>query len=628
MFEPAMIGFPQKIAKLAAWPRAVWNAAWKLYRGTVTWPSVSTRDPQAVAWKETLEDVIAELDLLNRNTESYFLEIGAKLSEFIGAVSKISTELTALVDLISGGRELNTSKALAQALDSFVAMRTRYADRNGRLAGLLREVASFRKALTGFEQTVVTFQIIGVLTRIESTELGAVGSGFTNLAEELESMAGQVQAKIDIALKIGERLIPPIESAMRNIAAIEEQQVYDLSEALGSLSSFRDIQDRARDSSVRLGLQFDIISAAFKKLIVSIQFHDITRQQVEHVIEVLRRVGSEYNDAVGANSNARRSVASVLELQSAQLAHAADKFAESVASVAQNLNEIASHIGALAGESRTLSGASANQKDTFFLQMEHGCIVILGHVRRLTEADAATRVTNSGLGGTIEQMGGAIEEIRIAEVEMHRMAVNAGVHASQIGVPGNALSVLAGAMQERAFESSERSERLLEGLSSISAATVRAAEQNCGPAFTGGSADNNACLSTMLTAVAELHASGERSTLHIAEIIASGARLREDISATRDGFSVGVLFKEAVGRARERLRQIRKENQFGLPPGGEPSDLALLDIAQHYSMQSEHDVHASATGATAEPGIAVLDEQAESSPPKNSEELGENVEFF
>jgi hypothetical protein len=132
----------------------------------------------------------------------------------------------------------------------------------------------------------------------------------------------------------------------------------------------------------------------------------------------------------------------------------------------------------------------------------------------------------------------------------------------------------------------------------------------------------------MLTAVAELHASGERSTLHIAEIIASGARLREDISATRDGFSVGVLFKEAVGRARERLRQIRKENQFGLPPGGEPSDLALLDIAQHYSMQSEHDVHASATGATAEPGIAVLDEQAESSPPKNSEELGENVEFF
>ncbi len=49
-----------------------------------------------------LARVIADLDLLNRNTEADFLKIGGKLGEFIETVNLISGRLTALVEMISG----------------------------------------------------------------------------------------------------------------------------------------------------------------------------------------------------------------------------------------------------------------------------------------------------------------------------------------------------------------------------------------------------------------------------------------------------------------------------------------------------------------------------------------------
>jgi hypothetical protein len=579
-------------AQLAAWLRAAWNAGLKLPRVRAMLrrkPAVS--DSEARAWNETLGQVIADLDLLNRNTEQDFLRIGGKLGEFIEAVSLISSQLTGLVNLISGGEGFNTSQALANALECFLEMRTRYAERNGGLAGMRQEAARFRETLTGFQKTVVAFQVIGVLTQIETARLGSAGADFSHLAGDVKLLAGQVQAKVESALEIGELLIPPIESAIQNIAAFEQDQMKDLAGALASLAAFREIQNRARDSSIRLGARFEVISAAFKKLIVSIQFHDITRQQVEHVIEVLRRISSEWERENGCG---RRGFASVLALQSAQLADAAERFAASVASVANNLDDIATQIVEAAAESRSLSGSSEDQRNTFFLQMEHGCIAILGDLRHLKDADSATLITSSGLHQTIARMRGSIEDIQATEIQMHRMALNASIRASDIGAPGDALGFLAGSMLDGASESRQRSESLQEALGSMSEATLRLAGQN-GTDVADRSARHDAVLSGVVTAVAGLHSSGERSIVQIAAIIAAGTQLRESLSATRDGFSVGGAFDEAVSRARGMLKEIapkeiEEKTQSGLSHDAETPEVGMADFAMHYTMQSELDV--------------------------------------
>lgn len=116
---------------------------------------------------------------------------------------------------------------------------------------------------------------------------------------------------------------------------------------------------------------------AFKKLIVSMQFHDITRQQVEHVIGVLRCICSESAREDGGISRGPGGTAAVLALQASQLADAGEKFAASVASVAHNLDDIAAHVLEMADQSRALSGLSEDEKNSFFLQMERGFTAIL-----------------------------------------------------------------------------------------------------------------------------------------------------------------------------------------------------------------------------------------------------------
>jgi len=350
---------------------------------------------------------------------------------------------------------------------------------------------------------------------------------------------------------------------------------------------------------------------------------------VEHVIEVLRRLCAESAGSAGGPSRDPRGGARVLALQSLQLADAGEKFAASAASVAGNLDDIAARVLEMAAESQTLSGSSAEEKDAFFLQMERGCTFVMDSLSHCASAEAAARLTSGGLAGSIDRMRGSIEEIRTMEIEMQRIALNASIRAAHIGVSGDALGVLAGSMQVQASECGERSESLGASLGSMSQSATRLSGQGGQvPDGDGGSRQSGQSqggLEEMRSGVAEMQSSSERSFAQIAEIVACGARLREDLSATRQGFAVGALFAAAVSRARGMLQEVGERNPSHQPPDGSPASAdGLHDFATHYTMQSELDVHEVHQGLTL--GAAPAEQPDVLS--AEAGELGENVEFF
>jgi hypothetical protein len=373
----------------------------------------------------------------------------------------------------------------------------------------------------------------------------------------------------------------------------------------------------------------DLLNRNTEQDFLTIQFHDLTRQQVEHVIEVLRRLCAESAGSVGGRACDPRAAAGILALQSLQLAHAGEKFAASAASVAGNLDDIATRVVEMAAESQTLSGSSVEKKNAFFLQMERGCTFALESLSHCASAEAVARLTSGGLAGSIDRMRGSIEEIRTKEIEMQRIALNASIRAAHIGVSGDALGVLAGSMQVQPSACGERSKSLGAALGSMSQSATRLSGQSGqGPDGEGGSQESGkpqGSLEAMRSGVRELHSSSERSFAQIAEIIACGARLREDLSTTRQGLAVGALFEAAVSRACGMLQEIGERNPSALPLDGSPSpDLGLDDFATDYTMQSELDVHDEHQGFT----TAAPAGQPEAPLSTEAGELGENVEFF
>lgn len=570
---------------------------------------------------ELLGQVIADLDLLNRDTEQDFMRIGGKLAEFMQAVSGISSELTALGNSEHGER---ASQALTHALAWSTDMKAAVGNSGGGLAEMRKEVGQLKRALSGFQDTVSTFHTLALLTRIETARIGSAGADFRSVAEDIGSLAGKVQSRVESALAITDSLVPPIECAMREISILEAGQARDLpaliSKSSASLSSFRDIREKAHESSVRLGSQYGAISDSFKKMIVSIQFHDITRQQVEHVTEVLRRLCSETGGEDGSTPRHPRGMATVLELQSAQLADAGEKFAASVLSVEQNLEGIAAQVRQMAHESRALAGLSEDGKGSLFLPMEHDCGAILSSLVHTSNADAATRVARKGLEDTIVQMRGPIQEIQQIELQMRKVALNARISAFHLGSTGSALDVIAGSVQQLASECRTRSELL----GSMSEAATRS-RWECEPDSADGSIGGDGTMEELRLAVEELHSSAEQSFALIFQIVGSGDSLADDLAATRESLSVGALFAEAVRCAQSSMMEIGEKARSSSPLGeSDEPEPGLADFLSHYTMQAELDVHQGVTRAVT--GAAPVEEQH--SPPGEVDELGDNIEFF
>jgi hypothetical protein len=612
-------GVPPFRARLSAWLRAA------LQVGAIGREKAAAGDPEGSPWASTLGQVIADLDSLNHNTEQDFLRTGEKLGEFIKAVDLISFDLKALASLISGEHGLRASQALTSAFDHSREMAARVEEDNALLSSMRQEARLLKQNLSGFEGTVSTFRTLGVLTRIETARIGSSGADFGNLADDVKLLAADVRTKVETALPAAALLIPAVESAMQNVAALEEGQTSVISQVLANLSSFRDIEKQVYDASARLGDQYNAISDAFKKLIVSVQFHDITRQQVEHVIDVLRGLLSDSGGASGI-SHSQHDTAAVVALQSMQLADAGAKFADSAASVVRNMDEIVKHVLEMAEEARALAGLSADETTSFSLQMEGTCTAILASLSICATAQATIGVTSGNLALIVGRTREPIDDIQSIGIRMHRMAMNARIRAAHLGAAGEVLGVLAASMQELASECSDRTTSLSEALGSMSVAATRIAWQG-GPASDSQPGSPDGFLQGMRLAVAELHSSSERSFAQIAQIIARGARLSEDVSATRSGFCVDALFAETISRSRRMLKEIEEANQSSLTHDqAEARERDLADFARHYTMQAERDVHEGVTKAVV--GAAPVAVLAEQSPPKEAEEMGENVEFF
>jgi len=587
---------------------------------------VAAKDAESNTWRNTLGQLIADLELLNRDTERDFITIGRKLSEFIEAADLISSELTGLADMMSAEQGLRASRAMTCILDRFTKIKARAEAGNGLLGGMLREAGQVKQTLSALRGTVTILTTLGVLTQIETARLGSGGADFGPLADDVKSMSGSVQEGVENALHTASQLIPRVETALASAKALEQRQANDLpsmiSGVLAHVAAFGDIQKRAHDSSVRMRSTSGAISDAFKKLIVSLQVHDITRQQVEHAIEILRRIRSDSAGQEGSLAPNPRSRATVLALQSSQLADAGDKFAASVGLIQQSLDDIAAHVLEMAEESRTLSGFSEAEKNSFFLQMEQACSTILTKLGNCANAETANEATHTGLAETFGHMRGAIGKIQQVDVQMKRLALNASIRAAHIGGSGDALAVLAGTMQQLASESERRSESLIQSLDSMSQASATLSVRCT-------SSKSSHCQAAMRAAVAELHSSNQRSFAGITQLVVRATRLREDLSATREGFSIGPVFAHSVRHAREMLDEIARQQQPDFSPlDSESSERALDDFARHYTMQAERDVHAGATRKMAQPALAAVQSERSEVPPKAVQIGEENVEFF
>lgn len=576
----------------------------RIYTALRSWSRPSTwrlaRKPSGGASPATIARIVAELEELNGATERDFLAIGEKLLGFRSAARRVAADILALTDLISGVHGRNASLALARMLEHSESL-DRGVERSAHALGQVSDLSKrVRLSFSGLRSSVSVFRTLCTLTRIETSRLGDTGEDFGDLASEVIPLSEAVQSSGEQVLAASAILDQGAQLAAECGSSLRARQLTELPALIAivvdGLKSFEEKRQRAVELSARQAALYEGLSHAIENVVTSLQFHDITRQQVEHIVEALQQLRCGQPDT------------RVLALQSAQLASVAHTFASSIARIETDLEDFAARVQQMADATGALMGISAGDRDSFFLQMEAHFTGILRMLDGCSSTESEMNSTAANLRITIAGMRESVMQIRKIEAGIQRISINATLRATHIGAGGDPLNVIAAAMLRLAGDSNVNTENVASALDQMVEAACCASS---------GSSDTGTWMDEIRGAVAELRSSSESSSNRLNEIASLAAQLATDIGSLRNGFSAGPLFAQVVNRARLDLDVLAAQ-------AGQAFEIVDLEnLAARYTMQAERDVHESVL-----PGSQYVSATPLQGTGLEDGDLGQNVELF
>jgi len=565
-----------------------------------------------------VDRVIQDLVALNQATERDFLAVGGQLIAMRSSAREIAADMAAVSELIAGEQGRSASQALTRLLEHSRDIDARM-EQSGQALARVRDLGiRLRQAFSGLGNLVALFRNLCTLTQIETARLVGAGADLGHLAGQIRPLSEKIELSGQGVLAASLGLSQAVEAAIRKGANLRAAELIEMpvliSGALEGLQAFEQQRVLALQASSRQASEYAAISEAIDELVGSIQLHDITRQQVEHVVEALRQLRSQWSRPAPENSGLLDTRSTVI-LQRSQLGHAAQLFAQSVERIERALESIAGRLQHASDAVKAVIGAS--ERDSFFLKMETQFAAILRILGTCAAAETETESTIAALAETIGRMSAAVAEIRGTEIQIQRISTNATIRAIHIGSAGVALNKIAEVMQRLALESNASTEGAAGALGGLSDLAAGASGREQAEA-----AAQNPLTEEMRRALAGLHSSGQSSAGRAAHIGQLSAQLAEEIQALRAGISAGRLFAKVAERAMSELESIAEEAG---PAHDRHRTREHLDrLAETYTMQRQREVHAAVVGLGADAAAVPVKPLAAAA----TSDLGDNVDLF
>ena len=163
--------------------------------------------------------------------------------------------------------------------------------------GILYQTKSIEEIVATTTDITENSRVLSINATIEAARAGEHGRGFAVVAGEFKQMTERSEkatAEIEETVRMISQLIASVQTE------IEESK--DISRRLGeetkshgreSLDKIDAMLDGAKQDLQKLSEQAESFAQDIKSIIVSIQFQDITRQRIEHVIEPLKEFASD-----------------------------------------------------------------------------------------------------------------------------------------------------------------------------------------------------------------------------------------------------------------------------------------------------------------------------------------------
>ena len=591
------------------------------------------------SWQEILAPAINDLQLMAGATEDEFLHIGSQLQSFYQRSVDISRMAGQLLEIVSGERLQILIERLQQMMSDMEQYLSGARSRSGDSFTTLNQVQSLLEQLTapleGFHKMYKTLRMLSISTKIESSRLGELGGGFVNLAMDVEKLSHQVNEKSATILNHRKLLSATISSNLKSVLTSEASQDVEvrgaLSKTASSLQEMIDVTHRCAGLGSLISEVSADVSSNISEVVSSQQAHDITRQQVEHVVEALEKLYADVAEAEKGTAHDEQSrmlvikSGDVCELQEAQLRFATSELYAAVCTIVENLRDVARKQASMAHETLSVAGVADSGGGSFVEDLKQGMSSINSVLVGCARSDRDITTTMQDVAATVQQITGFVEDIEFIGSEIDLIALNSQIKAAHTGQEGAALGVLAEAIKRLSDEAVRQTEAVTATLTVIHTTTEHLSTE-----VDTVEAESGALIAIMENDLSEIiqtlgMMSDDLFTL-LAGLVENVRSLTTDVGQATAGIDVHERIKSMTAGVLGGLERI-VEQARRIEPASSQFKQNLRHMEERYTMESERHIHEAI--ARKRGGLHVVGAQVEARPSAESNsEFGDNFDLF
>jgi methyl-accepting chemotaxis protein len=573
---------------------------------------ISSDETSLVATNPSLEDVSAQLQEMERrlhnilaDKEEDFLQLGSNLMDFSSRSREITSEVSSLAELASGeeitGR-INDLQAFMGTVSSLCQTMTDGAT----LEDLSRIIASLNKLKELFQEfarVIKALRMLGISTRIESARLGEYGRGFTSLADDVDKLVARIEeSSAEISNRSNEIIATTlkVQSGTKKLFTSQHCLLDQVVSSLaGNIDDLASIVEQANRVSDELIVHSEQIASSTSTAVTSLQFHDIVRQQIEHVEECARdavELIHQYMAAEHSEYSLQQVLTFVLQIakiQAHQLESGSEQFEKAVLDFKSQVEHIAAIVDLFMQAIHGFNAKGQKDQGSVLDVIRSSMDQVIDNVHHFVTGMQEQQRLIIPVADTVKDMDSAAREVQDLGDEIELISLNASIKSAGVGNKGLAMGVLAHEIQRLSMRTKEHTLQVLKVLAGL-ADTSNELQKRTGQEkelknLETTIKDQEASLGRLVDLKTQMdHFFGAVSSM--------GHSLGQDIRS----FAKGVVLHEAIC---SHLRAVRDDfaglisqlEQAHVDPATE-LPAKFDELLHRYTMESERIIHQMALG--------------------------------
>jgi methyl-accepting chemotaxis protein len=581
---------------------------------------------------ERFDAIISFLKEIFAESEKHFNLISQKLQHFYHCSKEITQTAVKVTGLITSDefnkrlRELDllfkeVNDYLEESGNSFYKSRQSLGEINKLLSKSAEGVAGFNKICRHLEMQSISI-------KIESSRLGNDDKGFSHLSDDIHKLADSISRQSKGFKEKAKSLVTTTSLVEKQVLSLITDQEANskciLKNTRESLNLLTEEYELSSKKAYSITEKTETIQKRTGTLVTSIQFHDITRQQMEHVEQVIRDITAKLskslnNDALENYPELMAFMRNVCQLQSAQMDNSRKELFNAVSEIISGHGIIKEEIAGVSNDAVTLFKNGGDDDSSFINKVKNGFDSVISTLVRNEDVKKDFTSSTDNVIKTIEELSQFVNEINGIGSEIELLALNANIKAAHTGPEGASLGVLAEAIQRLSSDSRNHTNSVI--------GILMKTQDVSGELKTIGNSNNISKLMAFSEKIKDIFNSlnqiYEEGIQGVNSIQYSTNNLQNEIHDSVSTLEEYFALKTQIEHIVNILDDI--VNQTSAFAHVEFDRSLLEEIGINYTMQVQRDIHNNITSGESPENVNT--EEPEPSP-EMSDEFGSNIELF